>query len=118
MLREQQENPHPLPACQPRTMGSGGTAGAMPSIPANVDTLFLINEKQFGDLNGSAGETQVLNALNSLITTPGLGFVGAVIPVESDTTVAGKYTAWNQNPCDPSLANDVARFFFQAEDGI
>jgi Tol biopolymer transport system component len=118
MLRTEHENPHPLPPCTPRTMGSGGTAGTMPAIPANVDTLFLINEKQFGDLNGVTAETQIVNSLNSLITTANVGFVGAVIPVEADTNVAAKYGLWNANPCDPALANDVARSIMAVVDGI
>ena len=37
----------------------------------------------------------------------GPGVVGAVLPVEGDTAVAGAYTRWNADPCDPDLANGV-----------
>ena len=30
-----------------------------------------------------------------------------MIPVEGDTAVAGAYTRWNANPCDPDRANGV-----------
>jgi ABC-type oligopeptide transport system substrate-binding subunit len=109
LLRVSQQNAFPLPQCQPRTMGSGGTAGAMPAVPAGVNTLFLVNEKQLGDLHGAAAESSVVAALNSIAGDSADGVIGMVVPVESSIGVQSAYTAWNADPCAPEKANDVVR---------
>ena len=109
VLRMAQDAAPALPPCQPRAMGSGGTARPMPAVGANVNTLFLINAKQFGDLNGAQAETDVMNALTTLSGRADLGVVGAVIPVESDAATASAYGAWNADPCSPEKANNVVR---------
>jgi Bacterial Ig domain/Peptidase family C25 len=109
VLRMAQDPTPSLPPCQARSMGSGGTARPMPTVPANVNTLFLINAKQFGDLNGAQAETDVMNALTALSGRSDLGVIGSVIPVESDSATANAYTAWNADPCSPEKANNVVR---------
>jgi hypothetical protein len=107
LLRVEQVAPPALPACPARSFVGGGTAGTMPSVPANANTLFLVNAKQLGDLYGATAESNVLQALGSL--TNQFGVVGAVIPVETNPAVAAAYASWNANPCSPALANDVMR---------
>jgi peptidase C25-like protein len=109
VLRMAQDPTPSLPPCQARSMGSGGTARPMPTVPANVNTLFLINAKQFGDLNGAQAETDVMSALTTLAGRSDLGVIGSVIPVESDAATANAYTAWNADPCSPEKANNVVR---------
>jgi Domain of unknown function DUF11/WD40-like Beta Propeller Repeat/VHL beta domain len=103
-----------LPPCAPRTFphAGEGTAGSLPSIaslPAGLNTVFVVNEKRLGDTYGAAQETKVVSGLTALAGRGDLGVVGAVLPVEGNAGVAGDYTAWDANPCAPDLANAVAR---------
>ena len=109
LVRVEETPPPVLPPCQPRTLSGAGTAGTMPAVAGNVNTLFLVNEKQIGDLYGAAAEASVVSSLTTLAGRSDLGVVGAVIPVESDPATRTAIGAWNANPCSPALANDVVR---------
>ena len=70
--------------CTPRTL-TGGTAGTVPtiaSLPTNLNTLILVNEKRIGATYGAAAETSVVSSLTHLAGDASLGVSGAVIPVE------------------------------------
>jgi hypothetical protein len=101
----------PSLTCAPRifAQAGGGTAGAVPTIasmPSDLNTLILVNEKRIGDTYGATGETSVVSALASLAGDRTLGVSGAVIPVEG--LAQSEYDAWDNNPCDVNAANDVA----------
>jgi len=81
-----------------------GTAGSLPTLAANVNTLFLVNEQRIGDTYGAAAETGLVAKLGELAGRADLGISGAVVPVES----IASYTAWDANPCDVDAANTVA----------
>ncbi len=94
--------------CSPRTL-TGGTAGTVPSIaslPSNLNTLILVNEKRIGATYGAADETSVVSSLTHLAGDATLGVSGAVIPVEG--LAQAQYTAWDANPCNVNAANAVA----------
>ena len=94
--------------CTPRTL-SGGTAGTVPSttsLPSNLNTLILVNEKRIGATYGAAAETSVVSSLTRLAGDASLGVSGAVIPVEG--LAQSQYNAWDANPCDVNAANAVA----------
>ena len=94
--------------CSPRTL-TGGTAGTVPSItslPSNLNTLILVNEKRIGATYGAAAETSVVSSLTRLAGDATLGVSGAVIPVEG--LAQAQYTAWDANPCNVNAANAVA----------
>ena len=94
--------------CSPRTL-TGGSAGTVPSIaslPTNLNTLVLVNEKRIGATYGAAAETSVISSLTRLAGDATLGVSGAVIPVEG--LAQSQYTAWDANPCNVNTANAVA----------
>ena len=94
--------------CSPRTL-TGGTAGTVPadgSLPSNLNTLVLVNEKRIGATYGAAAETSVISSLNRLAGDASLGVSGAVIPVEG--LAQAQYTAWDANPCNVNAANAIA----------
>ncbi|MDX6503869.1 MAG: large repetitive protein, partial [Gaiellaceae bacterium] len=99
----------PTVTCAARSFSGVGTPGAVPatpSLPADLNTLILVNEKRIGDTYGAPGEANVVTALTSLAGDRSLGVSGAVIPVEG--LAQAQYDAWDQNPCDLSAANDIA----------
>jgi hypothetical protein len=99
----------PTLTCPARTFSGVGTPGAVPaigSLPADLNTLILVNEKRIGDTYGTTGEANVVTALTSLAGDRSLGVSGAVIPVEG--LAQAQYDAWDHNPCDVSAANDIA----------
>jgi len=102
----------PSLTCTPRSFGTTagqGTPGAVPTItsmPSDLNTLILVNEKRIGDTYGAAGETNVVTALSSLAGDATLGVSGAVIPVEG--LAQSNYDTWDNNPCDVNAANAVA----------
>ncbi len=98
-------------SCPARTFGFAGqgTAGTVPSLaslPANLNTLILVNEKRIGDTYGSSEEANVVSSLTRLAGDNGLGVSGAVIPVGG--LAQSEYDAWDANPCDSGAANAVA----------
>jgi hypothetical protein len=98
----------PSLTCPARSFSGGtGAPGALPaSMPSDLNTLILVNEKRIGDTYGATSESNVVSALTSLAGDHTLGVSGAVIPVEA--LAQSKYNAWDSNPCDVSAANDVA----------
>ena len=101
----------PSLTCTPRSFANagGGTPGAVPTIasmPSDLNTLILVNEKRIGDTYGATGETNVVSALTSLAGDGTLGVSGAVVPVEG--LAQSKYDTWDNNPCDANAANAIA----------
>ncbi len=95
--------------CPARSFTGGGTAGTVPtiaSLPNDLNTLILVNEKRIGDTYGASAESSVVAALTRFAGDRALGVSGAVIPVEGVAQM--QYTTWDQNPCDVGAANNVA----------
>ena len=102
--------------CAPTAL-SGGTAGTVPaitSLPANLNTLILVNEKRIGDTYGDGAETTVVTSLTRLAGDAALGVSGAVIPVEGiarPSTPPGTPTRADvdaANAIANTIANEVA----------
>jgi hypothetical protein len=100
----------PTLICSARSFSAGaGTAGTVPaigSLPADLNTLILVNEKRIGDTYGATDQSNVVSALTSLAGDRSLGVSGAIIPVEGLAQV--QYDAWDRNPCDVNAANGIA----------
>src|SRR5581483_10411002 len=109
MLRVEEQAPPVLPTCPARTFASAGqgTAGTVPTVASTTQTLVLVNEKRLGDTYGSAAEASVLNALNSFVARSDVH--GQIVDVGANATVASAYTAWDANPCSPTIADNVVR---------
>ena len=102
--------PRAIGPCAPRSFphATEGTAGAQAAIPANVNTLFLVNKLRLGRTYGAGPADDVLASLATVAGQSTLGVAGAVVPVEAYGDNAARYDAWDANPCAPELANAVA----------
>ena len=91
--------------------GQGSTPDSLPalaSLPANLNTIILVDEKRLGDTYGSADEATALGKLHSLAGDASLGVSGVVVPVETIPGVQALYNTWDGHSCDPNAANAVA----------
>ena len=102
--------PRAIGPCAPRSFPhpTEGTAGTQAVIPANVNTLFLVNRLRLGRTYGTGPANDVLDSLATVAGQNALGVAGAVVPVEAYGDNAARYDAWDANPCAPELANAVA----------
>ena len=109
-LRVTTKPPPSIGPCAPRSFPfpTQGTAGAQAAIPANVNTLFLVNRLRLGRTYGTGPANDVLASLANVAGRNALGVAGAVISVEAYGDNAARYAAWDANPCAPELANAVA----------
>ena len=96
-------------------LSSLGTA-APPSvnIPANVNTLFLVDTQRLAAAFGTDAEAAIMSDLEEVAAGTGsgsqgdgTGVIGAIIPVDSYSTVQNAYSQWNSNPCSVDAANGV-----------
>jgi uncharacterized repeat protein (TIGR01451 family) len=110
--------------CHGATLGSTGsthlsdpnTITSGEAMPAGTDALFVINEKRFGDLYGSAAETATLAKIQQLIN-PTNGLVdGQILAIDSYLAVAAAYGANPDVLCDPDSANLVVKRINEAVD--
>ncbi|MDH3307432.1 MAG: hypothetical protein OEO77_07960, partial [Acidimicrobiia bacterium] len=117
----------PVPAPTGGTPGAVYPAGMTAQDLAQLDTVFLVNRSRIERHESAADADAVMAKLADLVDAlnggdPELGALGlhaAVIAVEGDLTAAGitsttgaaisnLYAAWDADPCDYTLANDVA----------
>jgi CSLREA domain-containing protein len=109
--------------CPARTLAGGGaTIDPLPdlgSLPPNLNTIILVNEKRLGDTYGSTAESNAVMELNHLASQDGsLGVKGVVVPVEAIGGVQALYDQWDQNPCDNGPANAIANKIADEVDAI
>ena len=115
VLYTRQVAPDAPPACpSPRALphegeGIPGTAPSLAALPANLNTLFLVNQERLGDTFGAAAASSAVGSLESLSARADLGVVGAVYPVESSAAVSRAFDLWDGDPCSPGRANDAFR---------
>ncbi len=113
MLRAETTPPPAAPGCVPRSFtGTGTVAPALVTTAAgqaatDVNTLFVVDDQQFGNAYGAAGASVVtkLNAAATLAGFANAGFPSAVVHVDANANVRSAYTAWNACPADPTKAN-------------
>jgi len=91
--------------CVQRSFGSTGVNGADVSVGADRETLFLVNQKRFGDAYGLSQTDAMMAKLRSLAELPEVK--GVVLPVESNSAVAAAYAAWDSDVCSITAANAV-----------
>ena len=99
--------PPPPPTCPaPRTYPFTGTLGSVPgSLPANLNTLFLVDQKRMGATYGPTAAQQVIDKLNTLAGRSDLGVTGVVYPVDGNSTAGTALDNWDGNPCSVDAAN-------------
>ncbi len=109
-LRVQIVKPPQLPACPARTFASpSATVGTLPaSIPADTQTLFLLNSEATGRTYGQAAADGLKARLDTFVAAhPELK--AAVLSVDGDPAVRAAKAAWDAAPCSIPAANDVVR---------
>ncbi len=78
------------------------------TIPAGVDTLFLVNGDRMQAIHGDASAVDTaLAAVAGFSGTNGVIVNGAVVDIADIVGVPAAFTAWDANPCDPGTANEV-----------
>lgn len=110
LLQVRLDPPPELTCAAGFSLGSGGTAGQLPSkatLPADAKTIFLVNQKRMGDAFGTTATNEMVTALHTLAARDEVK--GIVLPVDGDATVAQAYAAWDADRCSPEAANDVSR---------
>lgn len=115
VLYTRQMAPKSPPECpSPRRLprageGVAGVAPSPASLPAGLNTLFLVPQQRMGDTYGADAASRAVSALQNLATRSDLGVVGAVWPVEASPAVSQALVAWDAQPCLPARANDAFR---------
>ncbi len=96
--------PPDLP-CVQRSFGTGGASGADVPVAADRETLFLVNQKRFGDAYGKTETDAMMAKLRSLAALAEVK--GVVLSVESNAAVANAYAAWDRDVCSVKAPNAV-----------
>ena len=113
MLRLEQRAPVALPACQPRSFPNGGTNATSltrGTVPAVVDTVFVVNKAQWERVHGAPAVGAALTSLDGLMS--GLatdGHPSAILQVDADPDVQAAVATWNACPTELTRANAVMR---------
>ncbi len=119
----------PAPDCQAVTTtfpnapqgGLADLAARGLAVDASTNTLFVLDNKRFGDQYGAAAAADVLAAIQRLATAGGavggLGLNVGVVDLAA-TPVAAKYAAWDATPCSLRAANDVVDATISVLNGI
>lgn len=89
----------------PAQTADPGVVGTSDPVTADTNTVYLFDQKRYGDAYGSAAATEVLDALHSMTGKGHVGsgtVQGAVLSIDSDPGVASARTALDANPCSMS----------------
>ena len=91
MLRAEQRAPVELPACQPRTFpnaGTNSTSLTRGTVPAAVDTVFVVNKAQWERVHGAAAVATALAGLDGQMAALAAdGHPSAILQVDADPDV-------------------------------
>ncbi len=115
-------NLNPAPATGPTT------------VPTGTNTLFLLDTQRLTEAFGSgtpstpasptsagtlgSGEAGIMSLLQAVAGDHGAGVTGAIVPLDSYSTVQAAYQAWNSNPCSIAGANGVVTAISNVVDQI
>jgi CSLREA domain-containing protein len=110
MLRAQVRAPRTLPGCEPRTFPNPlGAPSSAVTLQSGLDTVFLVNTQRLRGTFGADAQVALDALQNNLAELETLGLKSAVVPLDAYDPVRTAYTAWDENPCSPALANRVVR---------
>ncbi|HEY5422050.1 MAG TPA: hypothetical protein VIK05_01185, partial [Ilumatobacteraceae bacterium] len=101
-----------LPPCTASAFGTKPTGSVAPTLPAGMDTLFVVPTNRLRQLWGDADATALMNRLQAFVTAQPGGVVAGILPVDAP------YDTWDANRCSPDAANDVARQIATAIDAV
>ncbi len=107
VLRVAYDAETPVGVCTPRPYGAIAAGGTV-SIPAGVDTIFLVNRDRMQAIHGDLSAVDAaLASVAGFTGTNGVTVNGAVVDIADIAGVPAAFAAWDANPCDPGAANDV-----------
>jgi hypothetical protein len=101
-----------LPPCTASNFGTKPSGVVAPTLPAGMDTLFVVPTNRLRQLWGDADATALMNRLQTFVTDQPGGVVSGILPVDAG------YDTWDANRCSPDAANDVARQIGAAIDAV
>jgi hypothetical protein len=101
-----------LPPCTASAFGAKSTAAVAPTLPAGMDTLFVVPTNRLRQLWGDADTTALMSRLQTFVTARPGGVVAGILPVDAS------YGTWDASRCSPDAANDVARQIGAAIDAV
>lgn len=101
-----------LPPCTASNFGTKPTTVVAPTLPAGLDTLFVVPTNRLRQLWGDTDATALMNRLQTFVTAQPGGVVAGILPVDAS------YDTWDANRCSPDAANDVARQIGAAIDAV
>ncbi len=113
MLRPEETAPVALPNCDARSFpnaGTNSTSLTRGTVPAVVDTVFVVNKAQWERVHGADAVGPALTSLDGLM--PALaadGHPSAILQVDADPEVQAAVARWNSCPTELTRANAVMR---------
>jgi hypothetical protein len=90
----------------------------MPTLPANVNTIFLANTERLAALYSTGDAQAILSDAATVASDNADGVIGAVIPVETQGNVAADYAAWDASRCSVTAANAVVSDIAKVVDAL
>ena len=101
-----------LPPCTAKSYGTKPTGAVAPTLPAGMDTLFVVPTNRLRQLWGDADATTLMNRLQAFVAAQPGGVVAGILPVDA------AYGTWDADRCSPDAANDLARQIGAAIDAV
>ena len=94
-----------LPDCPSRSLSSGVQIPFPSSVPASTKALYLVDPGRMAARDGAAATESALDRLQAVADET----EGVLVPVQNSPDVATTpaFSAWDQDPCSPELANEV-----------
>ena len=94
-----------VPDCPSRPLSSAVQIPFPSSVPASTRALYLVDPGRMAARDGAAATQSALAELETLADETD----GVLVPVQNSPSVptSAAFTAWDQDPCSPELANDV-----------
>src|SRR6185436_9887084 len=101
-----------LPPCTAKSYGTKPTTSVAPTIPAGMDTLFVVPTNRLRQLWGDEDTSALMTRLEAFVAAQPGGVVAGILPVDAP------YETWDANRCSPDAANDLARQIAASIDAV
>ncbi|MFZ0664714.1 MAG: Ig-like domain repeat protein, partial [Acidimicrobiales bacterium] len=96
----------------------GSPASGPVNVPNGANTLFLVDTQRLTAAFGQSAEEDIMSDLQSVAADSSAGVTGAIVPVDSYSSVQSAYSTWDQNPCSVNAANGVVQSISSVVDQI
>ncbi|HTT89803.1 MAG TPA: hypothetical protein VMF65_09630 [Acidimicrobiales bacterium] len=89
-----------------------------PTVGTGANTLFLVDTQRLAAAFGPSAEAAVMADVEQVAADSAAGVDGAVVPVDSYSSVQEAYTTWDEDPCSVQAANAVVAAISAQVDAI